>query len=44
MRRVIMILAAMTAFLAIGISAPASAAPKNKAPEIQRMDPPFWYA
>ncbi|MBQ4287407.1 MAG: cyclomaltodextrinase N-terminal domain-containing protein, partial [Bacteroidales bacterium] len=44
MRRVIMILAAMTVFLGIGLSVPASAAPKNKAPEIQRMDPPFWYA
>ena len=44
MRRVIMILAAITVFLATGLSVPASAAPKNNAPEIQRMDPPFWYA
>ena len=42
--RVIKILAAMTVFLAIGPNALASAAPKNTAPEIQRMDPPFWYA
>ena len=41
--RIIKILAASTVLLAIGLNAFASAAPKNNAPEIQRMDPPFWY-
>ena len=42
--RVIRILAAMAVLLAIGLNASASNAPKNTSPEIQRMDPPFWYA